>query len=62
MKRETRRTDKATPGDVNAILPEYDFRRAEPNKYSALYAAGSSVVVLDSDTESGRHVEPVKRD
>jgi len=31
------------------ILPEYDFSRAEPNKYASRYAAGSAVVVLDPD-------------
>ena len=31
------------------ILPQYDFTNAEPNKYAARYAAGSSVVVLDPD-------------
>ena len=35
------------PGD--AILPEYDFRRARPNKYASRYGKGSIVVTLDPD-------------
>ena len=35
--------------DADEILPEYDFRRAAPNKYASRYVAGSAVVVLDPD-------------
>jgi len=35
--------------DAGEILPEYDFRRASPNKYASRYAAGSAVVVLEPD-------------
>jgi len=31
------------------ILPEYDFSKAQRNKYASRYAAGSSVVVLEPD-------------
>jgi hypothetical protein len=31
------------------ILPEYDFSKAERNRYASRYAAGSSVVVLEPD-------------
>src|SRR4051794_32567786 len=31
------------------ILPEYDFKRSEPNKFASRYAAGSAVVVLEPD-------------
>ena len=31
------------------ILPEYDFSKAERNRYAARYAEGSNVVVLDPD-------------
>ncbi|MGA3325481.1 MAG: hypothetical protein ABSF45_13500 [Terriglobia bacterium] len=34
---------------VDDILPEYDFSRAQPNKYASRYAAGSMVVVLEPD-------------
>ena len=31
------------------ILPEYDFSRAQRNKYASRYARGSAVVVLEPD-------------
>ena len=31
------------------MLPEYDFRGAVRGKYSARYAGGTNVVVLDPD-------------
>ena len=31
------------------ILPEYDFRRSRPNKYTRCYSAGSVAVLLDPD-------------
>lgn len=37
------------PGDPDEPLPEYDFRGGVRGKYAARYAAGSNVVVLDSD-------------
>lgn len=37
---------QVAPDDV---LPEYDFRRARPNKYASRYAKGSIVVTLDPD-------------
>ncbi len=49
MKKVRRKTDELGAGDVDEILPSYDFSRARPNKYAARYAAGSSVVVLEPD-------------
>ncbi len=34
---------------LDDVLPEYDFRRARPNKYASRYAKGSIVVSLDPD-------------
>jgi hypothetical protein len=34
---------------ADEMLPEYDFRKAERNKYASRYATGSSVVVLEPD-------------
>jgi hypothetical protein len=31
------------------MLPEYDFRRARPNKYASRYSKGALVVTLDPD-------------
>jgi hypothetical protein len=46
-----RKGQKAETGQVenDDILPEYNFSGARPNKYSARYAAGSTVVVLEPD-------------
>ena len=35
--------------EVGAVLPEYDFRRARPNKYASRYPKNSVVVTLDPD-------------
>jgi uncharacterized DUF497 family protein len=35
--------------DPDEILPEYDFKRSEPNKFASRYAAGSAVVILEPD-------------
>ncbi|MDR3701870.1 MAG: hypothetical protein P4L56_19630 [Candidatus Sulfopaludibacter sp.] len=35
--------------DAEDILPQYDFKRASPNKFASRYAAGSAVVVLEPD-------------
>ena len=34
---------------ADEILPEYDFRGAQLNKYASRYAVGSSMVVLEPD-------------
>lgn len=34
---------------IDEPLPEYDFRRARPNKHASRYARGSIVVTLDPD-------------
>ena len=49
MKKARRKATEVTTGDVDEILPEYDFRRARPNKFASRYVAGSSVVVLEPD-------------
>ena len=35
--------------DPGEILPEYDFKRSEPNKFASRYVAGSAVIVLEPD-------------
>jgi hypothetical protein len=40
---------EAGRAELDEILPEYDFRRARPNKYASRYAVGSMVVVLEPD-------------
>jgi hypothetical protein len=35
--------------DPDEILPEYDFKRSEPNKFASRYTAGSAVIVLEPD-------------
>lgn len=45
--RSKRHVSKVVGADE--ILPEYDFRRALPDKYASRYAAGSVVVVLEPD-------------
>jgi hypothetical protein len=40
---------KVREGEVDEVLPEYDFSRARPNKYAPRYAKGSIVVTLDPD-------------
>ena len=39
-------SDRVNPDET---LPEYDFKRSEPNKFASRHAAGSAVVVLDPD-------------
>ena len=34
---------------LDEILPEYDFRRARPNRYASRYAKGGIVVTLDPE-------------
>ena len=48
MKRAPKKTATKRVG-ANEILPEYDFSRAERNKYASRYARGSAVVVLEPD-------------
>lgn len=35
--------------DADEILPEYDFSRAQPNKYASRYQKGSLVITLDPE-------------
>lgn len=37
------------PVAADKVLPEYDFRKAQRNKYASQYAKGSTVVVLEPD-------------
>jgi hypothetical protein len=39
-------SDRVGPDE---ILPEYDFKRSEPNKFASRYTAGSAVIVLEPD-------------
>lgn len=49
MKRVKAKKATGREGGVDEVLPEYDFRRARPNKYASRYAKGSIVVTLDPD-------------
>ncbi len=40
--------------EASEILPEYDFRRARPNKYAKRYRAGSAVVVRGRRARANR--------
>lgn len=35
--------------EADEILPEYDFSRAQPNKYASRYQKGSLVITLDPE-------------
>ena len=41
MKKERRKGQTERKVDLDEILPEYDFSRAQHNKYASLYAAPS---------------------
>jgi hypothetical protein len=45
------KTPDLAVADLSAddILPEYDFSRARPNKYAALYQKGGLTVTLDPE-------------
>lgn len=49
MKRAKAKKVTALAIEADEALPEYDFRRARPNKYASRYAQGSIVVTLDPD-------------
>ena len=49
MNKAKRKGSEAGRADIDDILPEYDFSRAQPNKYASRYSAGSIVVVLEPD-------------
>ena len=49
MKKERHNAREDDRGDIDEILPEYDFTRARRNKYASRFAAGSVVVVLEPD-------------
>jgi len=49
MKKARKRASAAKRVGPDEILPEYDFSKAERNKYASRYARGSAVVVLEPD-------------
>jgi hypothetical protein len=49
MKKTYSKGVRKTRVAANDILPEYDFRNAQRNKYASRYTAGSSVIVLEPD-------------
>jgi hypothetical protein len=49
MKKNGARKALTRQVEVDEILPEYDFRRARPNKYASRYAKNSIVITLDPD-------------
>ena len=49
MKKSEARKAPGRQVGIDEILPEYNFSRARPNKYAALYAKGSIVITLDPD-------------
>jgi hypothetical protein len=65
MKITKAKSKKPSRRAADEILPEYDFSRAQPNRYASRYRAGSSVVVLDPDVAaafpSGREVNQALR-
>ncbi|MGD0359622.1 MAG: hypothetical protein ABSC93_02065 [Bryobacteraceae bacterium] len=49
MKKRSSKKVTADRMDAGEILPQYDFKRASPNRFASRYAAGSTVVVLEPD-------------
>lgn len=49
MKKGKAKTSEIDRLPMDEILPEYDFRRARPNRYASRYGKGSIVVTLDPD-------------
>jgi hypothetical protein len=49
MKKQPSKGVTANRIDADEILPQYDFKRASPNKFASRYAAGSTVIVLEPD-------------
>jgi hypothetical protein len=49
MKKPSSKGVTADRIDADEILPQYDFKRAKPNKFASRYAAGSTVIVLEPD-------------
>lgn len=52
MKKPLSKRGAAKSTGADDILLEYDFSHGSRNKYASRYAAGSVVVVLDSDVAS----------
>jgi hypothetical protein len=49
MKKTRSKANRTQRVHADEILPEYDFSRAQRNKYAPRYAVGRSVVVLEPD-------------
>lgn len=49
MTKDPTKPSPTDAGDLDEILPEYDFTKGRPNPYAARYVAGTNVVVLDPD-------------
>ena len=49
MKKARKKSSAPKKVGADEILPEYDFEKAERNKYASRYARGSAVVVLEPD-------------
>ena len=49
MKKTRSKDALIPPVAADEIFAEYDFRKAQRNKYAARYAAESSVIVLEPD-------------
>jgi hypothetical protein len=49
MEKAHKKSKAAGRLDRDEIMPEYDFSRAQPNRFASQYAAGSMVVVLEPD-------------
>ncbi len=49
MKKQPGKKVTADQTDADEILPQYDFKRALPNRFASRYASGSTVIVLEPD-------------
>jgi hypothetical protein len=49
MKKAKTKQALALASHADDVLPEYDFSRSRPNKYTSRFQPGSAVVVLDPD-------------
>lgn len=47
--KKSKKAGKTTPVDSDEILAEYDFSRAQPNKFASRYKKGALVVTLDPE-------------
>jgi len=49
MKKSPDKRVASNRADPDEILPDYDFKRSEPNKFASRFAAGSAVIILEPD-------------